>query len=106
MYGKPWAYSNHAICEEAELLLFKHLINTKILTFAFNLFNNTSKCFNRFRSFYIFDSFLFKNVRKIFHAEYSIQNVFNNDIDAVKARILFVQKNEPRSTYYRMQNDQ
>ena len=36
-------------------------------------------------------------VRKIFNDDYDMNDVFANDIDAVIARIDFVQRNEPRS---------
>jgi hypothetical protein len=100
IHKKPWAYSNHDICEEAGLKTFKHLINQKMATFAFNLMNNNSMCFNRYKSFFISDSFLFRNIRKIFQTQYQIEDVFQNDFQAVKARISYVQRNETRSTYF------
>ena len=39
------------------------------------------------------------NIRLIFENMYDIVNVLDNDSDAIKSRVKFVERNEPRSFY-------
>ena len=93
----PWRRSNHSVCEEADIPIFKHFISAKMITFAFSLLSLNSPCFLPFKSYFKSSSFFIMNVKKHFETTYNIPDVFNNDIDAVKARINFVSKREKRS---------
>lgn len=97
--GKSKIYGNHDACEEAGLPTLKHLINWKMISFAFNLMNSKSPCLLNYKSYLITDSKIFKEVKNIFCQVYSLQNVFDNDFDAVISRISFVQAREPRRVY-------
>jgi hypothetical protein len=97
MIGAPWRESNHVVCEETGLPIFKHLINWKIISFAFNLMNTKSTSLARHKCFLIHGSEMFKVIRNIFSTTYSIADVFDNDIDAIKIRIGYVQEREERS---------
>jgi hypothetical protein len=94
MIGSPWRESNHVVCERTCLPLFKHFINWKNITLAFNLLNTKSVCMGRHKCFLIHDSVMFKVIKKNFYENYLIEDVFDNDIDAIKARIGFVQERE------------
>ena len=50
------------------------------------------------KCFFIHDSEMFKIIRNIsLYNNYSIADVFDNDIDAIKVRIGYVQEREERS---------
>ena len=91
--------SNHVVCEYTGLPNFKHLINWKNISFAFSLMYSESLCVSRHKCFLFHDSELFKAVRRNFQINYEIINVFDNDLDAIKARIGFVQAREERSNF-------
>ncbi len=61
--GLSWMENNHNICEFANLHTFSHLVNWKMISFAFNLINTKSVCFNRYVLFYKFFRHLYKDER-------------------------------------------
>ncbi len=61
--GVSWMENNHDICEFANLHTFRHLVNWKMISFAFNLINTKSVCFNRYVLFYKFFRHLCKDER-------------------------------------------
>ena len=100
MLGLPWRESNHYACEVADMPVFKHFINQRILGFLFNLINSKSLCVAPLRNYFRSDSFLVKHVKQVFNDVYSIDNLFFNDINAIKARIRYVDRHESRNIIY------
>jgi hypothetical protein len=96
MLNLPWCTGNHEVCESLGFLTFKHLINKHAIKFLFSLERNLSPCLLPIKSFVLQDSSLCKNVREIFRVTYGIKNILSNDIDAIEARINFVQRHEDR----------
>ena len=47
--------------------------------------------------YFRYHSYFFNCVSEVFYLYYDLDNVFDNDLDAVLARIDFVQRSEPRS---------
>jgi hypothetical protein len=91
--------NNHDTCEEARINTFKHFVNKKIICHATNLFKSKSPCFIPLKNYFIQSSIFRNDIIKLFFEEYQIDNVFNNDIDAVLSRIDFVEAREIRRYY-------
>lgn len=96
---KKWFHSNHAACEEAGLPIFKHFLNSKLISFAFNLKTAKSRCLSPYKCFIINESYFINRIKNIFRQDYQIENVLNNDLDAIKSRIVFIERREPRSSF-------
>ena len=95
--GLPWSTRNHVACHELKLPTFKHLINKKIINFSFSLLKNNSQCILPIKYFLLNKSTLIGKVRSIFREVYGIQDLFNNDIEAIFARMNFIQSRELRN---------
>ena len=88
--------SNHLACNIAGLMTFKHYINWIKIRFASRILN--SPCTFLYKSLLdIYDSLFFKvDVKNILSENYNITSrLIDNDIEAIKSRILFVQRREP-----------
>ena len=94
----PWD-SNHTACERSNMPIFKHFLNSRILSFSIGLLNSNSRCLDSLKYYIRYDSFLIRRVNEIFKSQYNVENVFNNDIEAVRSRINFIQRTEERSNY-------
>ena len=92
-----WA-SNHDACEAAGLQLFRHLHAKRILSFFLKVIVTKSPCLKKFSFFLRYLSVFSRRIREFFEKEYSV-DIFCNDIDALYARIDFVQRTEERSSY-------
>jgi hypothetical protein len=85
---------NHYACRVSLLPVFNHFINKKILSFLFSVLNSKSVCITPFIRYFRFDSFLIEFVNDIFLNAYGLINCMGNDLDALKARIDFIERNE------------
>jgi hypothetical protein len=54
----------------------------------------------RLRNYFLYNSSLMKDVLQILDSRYDICRLIDNDMEAVRARIEFVQRNEVRTGYY------
>ena len=97
---RSWSYSNHDVCEEAGLPTFKHLHNLRLISFCFQLINSKSVCLSPYMAFLINDSMIIKRTQCIFLNNYDVVDFLNNDLDAIKSRVFFVQNREDRSNYH------
>jgi hypothetical protein len=88
--------SNHDACDVANSLTFKHLINTKTISFAFQLVHSGSPCLYPHMSYLKHNSLFISEIKCNAFKSYNIEDLFNNDLDAIKSRISFVQNREPR----------
>ena len=94
MLGVSFREHNHPSCNEMQLPLFKHFHFKKMISFYFNLINSPSPCIVPLKG-YLKTSSLFTNyVNLKFREVYDIQNILENDIDAIFSRISFIQNNE------------
>ena len=86
--------SNHFACQEANLLLFGHMLN-KLKISAFYRFMTKSCTFvHKTGIFLKVSSVLAESVREILHKEYDVISLFDNDVNAIFSRIHFTQNNE------------
>ena len=94
----PWQ-SNHTACDITGFPILIHFVNNRILSHFFSIINSKSPCITPLKYYFIHRSFLFTSINKIFKNQYGISNVLDNDFMALKARIIFTQRNEERSFY-------
>ena len=95
----PRRANSHAACDATDLPYFKHLIQWKTVSFAFNLLKSKSPFLQRHKYYFTIYSDMFRTIKKNFNDNYSIGNVFFNDLDAIRVRIGFVHDREERSNY-------
>ena len=92
--GFPNWESNHTVCQISGLPIFRHYVNTTIVSFMFHIANSTSPCILPIKPYILYKSFFAECVNLIFYDQYQINNILSNDLDAIKSRIDFVQRNE------------
>ena len=91
--------SNHLACSIVGVPVFRHLLAWSCLCLYSRMFKTNSPCISRFKYFFRYNSFLSTNVRELFSSYYNVSDIFNNDLIAIKSRIDFIERNEPRSSY-------
>ena len=94
LLGLSTKESNHYACQEAKLFIFKHLINKIRISSALRLFFSPCKYFRKILTFLKISSFIVKMTQELSIKEYDIELVFENDLDAIIARIMYVQNHE------------
>ena len=95
--GLPMWESNHLACSMTSLPIFKHYVNLRLVNFLFNVSNSKSPCVAPLKSYFRFDSYFKCNICKIFKDIYDVDDIFDQDIGALRARIDFVQRHEESS---------
>ena len=90
----PFWESNHGVCKQSGLLIFKHLINKNIISHLFNITNSDSPCIAPLKMYLLHNSFMIHHISHTFKEVYQINDVLSNDLDAIKSRIIFVQNNK------------
>ena len=95
--GLPKRSSNHWVCYLLERMTFKHLLNFRMLKLYRWLSSCSSPCFAPNKMYFLNSSLLKNKLDNIFLPVYNIDDVINNDIDAVASRILYVQNREEAS---------
>ena len=86
--------SNHFACQEAQMPIFKHLLNKKRIMTAIRLFYFPCNYFKKVLPFLKISSVFRARMEKLSHREYDIEFVFENDVDAINSRIIYVQNHE------------
>ena len=99
LLGLPKYFSNHIACNVLDVLTFEHLMNLNIFNFCRFLSKCDSPCFSAHKSYFMYFSCMRRAVDEISSFKYNIGNVLDNDWDAVKSRIRFVQSNEDSSNF-------
>ena len=95
---KPWE-SNHTACEKAGLMVFKHLLSERLLNFYRGIFDTKCNFFMKMKYYFTSSSQLYNNIKNRFQRLYAIGDIIYNDKMALRSRILFVQRTEPRSNH-------
>ena len=88
----PKYFSNHYTCLKLNTLCFDHLMNFKCARFLHWLKNSRSPCFYRHKLYFLNFSFFRYYVDNVWRNKYDVENVLENDLDALLSRIIFVQK--------------
>ena len=92
--GLPKFYSNHVACSALDAYTFKHFINMNILRFAFWSKKLSEFMFLFFEACFFSSSFI-DHFNQTWQEVYEVSDVLNNDMQAILARIKFVQDREP-----------
>ena len=99
LLGLPKRFSNHYACSQLDKFTLPHLMNFTLLRYYFWLTRCSSPCVLVFKSYFLNHSRISVLIHKQFLEIYNVRNVLDNDIDALKSRIMFVQSREPSSNY-------
>ena len=86
--------SNHFACQEAQMPIFKHLLNKKRIMTAMRLFYFPCNYFRKVMPFLKISSVFRARIEKLSRREYDIEFIFENDVDAINSRIIYVQNHE------------
>jgi len=79
--------------------VFRHLLAWSCLCLYSRMFKTNSPYISRFKYCFRYNSLLSTNVRELFGSYFNVSDVFDNDLVAIKSRIDFIERNEPRSSY-------
>ena len=91
--------SNHLACSIVGVPIFRHLLAWSCLCLFIRMLKTKSPCISRFRYFFRYKSMMSFKVKQLFRSCYNVNDIFVNDLAAIKSRIDFVERNEPRSSY-------
>ena len=59
--------NNHNACEMTGFPIFKHFINSKLISFLFSIIKSKSPCLTTLKEYFKHDSFILKYTQEIFH---------------------------------------
>ena len=91
--------NNHTACDNLGLPIFKHFLMKKILIYFLSVCHSKSASLGSLRHYFKNQSFFVRMLTLRFEQLYQVNDFMNNDVDALLARIDFVQRTEPRSNY-------
>ena len=94
LIGVSYHESNHYACEQAELLTFEHYLNSLRIKFLFRLHFSPCLFIEKIMKYILVSSVLVSDVVKISSDKYQINDLFENDVQAVVSRVAFVQNHE------------
>ena len=96
IYSMSSHVSNHEICNICDILMFKHYVNSKVISFTYKLLKSDNACLLPHKYYFCNCSEVLKNVNEILKGIYGVLTIKDNDLDALKARIMYVQNHEDR----------
>ena len=88
--------SNHYACQEAQLYTFKHMVNKCKIMAAVRHITHPCKFLEYVKDYFVVSSFFLKSISEILDNEYGIDSLLDNDLDAIIARITFIQNHEQK----------
>ena len=94
----PWD-SNHESCSIVKVNIFKHLLTKRIFSHFCSLIKPDNPIFASLKYYFMFESQINLTLTKLFQEKYDLTNYKYNDNSAVRARIDFMERQEPRSFY-------
>ena len=86
--------SNHYACQEANILMFRHLLNKMKITTIYRFIMRPCTFIYKAISFFKISSAILCDVRTILMKTYQVDSLFDNDINAIFSRIQFTQNHE------------
>jgi len=92
--------SNHRACESIGVDTFPHLVSKRLLSHYVTLMTTNCPALKVLRYHFLYNSRVKTNLDKVFVEQYGLSNFIENDVDALYARIMYVQRTEPRSHYF------
>ena len=94
LIGLSYHESNHYACQQAQLLIFKHLLNKLKIMFLFRLYFSPCIFIEKIMKHISVSSVLFNEVDRFSSEFYQIYDLLDNDRQAVVSRVLYVQNHE------------
>ena len=94
LIGLSYHESNHYACQQAQLLIFKHLLNKLKIQFMFRLYFSPCIFIEKLMKYLSVSSVLFNEVNKFSNDLYQINDLLDNDRQAVVSRVVYVQNHE------------
>ena len=94
LLGVSMHESNHFACQETNLLLFNHLMNKLKIGAFYRFMMKPCRMIQKAGNFLRLSSVMAESVMKILYEEYDIPSLYDNDINAVFARIQYKQNHE------------
>ena len=94
LLGLSYHESNHYACQQAQLQLFDHYLNKLKIQFLFRLYFSPCLFLEKLMVYLCTSSVLFNEVKLFCNDLYQINDLFDNDRQAVVSRLLFVQNHE------------
>ena len=76
-------------------MTFMHHVNWQKIRFVYRLLLKPPVIIEKCWYYFINNSFIVNEIKNILCDTYDVDALMDNDIDALKSRILFVQNNEP-----------
>jgi hypothetical protein len=101
VYKLPYWHSSHEICERADILTFPHLVNLRCYQFLNRILYKNNAFLNIIKTYVTKYSSLIFIINQIFFNIYGVQNLLDNDRDAIIARIYYVDRHRP-PTHFRI----
>ena len=86
--------SNHFACQEAGLMTFNHFLNKMKICSLMRFILRPCDFIRNLLNFMQISSVMVQDVSCVLRKIYDIYSLFDNDIEAIISRILFVQRNE------------
>lgn len=87
--------SNHEVCEWANLFTLKHQINYNLIAYVHKIYLFPNEFLRSIKQNFV-NSCIVTKVQYMARNVYNIENICENDIDAIKSRIRYVQHGEER----------
>ena len=95
---KLWDNS-HEACSMVGVNTMKHLLAKRMVKFYFRLMSSQVSMVQRLRYFFLQSSALHRTTSGMFERVYGTKMLLFNDLQALLARVDFVERTEPRSHY-------
>ena len=92
--GLSYHESNHYACQESNLLTFEHFLNKNRITAVLRMLTKPCAFIEKSIYFFIISSVFYNETAAICKKKYDIEDLFENDREAIFSRILFVQNHE------------
>ena len=81
---------NHFVCNMLGLVTLNHTLKFNIIRFVHNIFHNSPSIVEINKAFFLNNSVLYLEANKILRADYGVEDILDNDLDALHSRVLFV----------------
>ena len=103
LLGFPKHESNHYTCALLEKMTFEHYMKFEKTKFLFWMHSSKSPCLIGLKSYMTKFSLFAKGISLFWSREYNVRNILENEICALRSRILYIQNRE-YSSWHNMYN--
>ena len=93
----PKSTGNHTVADIFNILLFKHNVAWIQVKYLFRLIKSSNPIL-KYNKIYILAGYFSKHIQNVVKKNYNI-DILDNDMQAIFSRIMWIQRNEPRSAF-------